>query len=63
MKQTRKISAPVVVHRCGECGRAFPDNKFENLSIDGKPTHVSCLMSGGYKRVVSELACNKFVMR
>ena len=63
MKQIRRTPAPVEVHRCGECGKAVFDYKFENLSLDGKPTLISCPMSGRYKRVVSEFACNKFVMR
>ena len=47
-------------HWCGECALAVEDWNFANLSVDGKPTLVSCLFSGKYKRVISEQACENF---
>lgn len=49
------------VHRCGECGHATFDKKFENLDVYGRPTLVSCKFFE-YKRIVSEMACKEFKM-
>ncbi len=50
---------PTTVHHCGECALGIADTKHENLSLDGKPTLVSCPQSK-YKKVVSEIACKNF---
>lgn len=61
LKMIRKnTKEPTINHYCGECALAVADYKFENLSLEGKPTLVSCPYSGKYKKVVSEVACNKF---
>jgi len=44
---------------CGECANGTPDYKFENLSLDGKPTLVSCPYKP-YKQVVTQKSCNLF---
>lgn len=49
-----------IIHHCGECRLAKHDRKFENLSLEGQPTLVSCKYSGRFKRVVSEKACKFF---
>lgn len=49
------------VHRCGECGHAKFDEKFENLDVYGRPTLVSCKFFK-YKHIVSEFACKEFKM-
>lgn len=59
----RKKEEVVERHTCGECGLGVFDYKHENLSLDGKPTLVSCPKSGRFKRVVSETACKDFVVR
>ena len=51
------------LHYCGECALAEADWQFANLSVDGKPTLVSCLFSGKFKKVVSEKACENFAPR
>lgn len=56
----RKTKEPTIIHHCGECASAVADTKFENLSLDGKPTLVTCPHSGKYKKVVSEIACENF---
>lgn len=59
----RKKDTEIVRHTCGECGLGVFDTKHENLSLEGKPTLVSCPNSGRFKRVVSEFACKDFVLR
>ena len=56
----RKTKEPTTIHHCGECALAEADTKFENLSLDGKATLVTCPHSGNYKKVVSEVACEFF---
>lgn len=56
----KKTQESTVIHHCGECALAVFDYKFENLSLEGKPTLVSCPYSGKYKKVVSEVACVNF---
>lgn len=53
--QTAKPLAPEAGHTCGECGQGT----FENLSLEGKPTLVSCPFQP-FKMVVSERACSHF---
>lgn len=60
----RKISQTQQVnHTCGECKNGTYDYKFENLSLESKPTLVSCPYQIGRKRIVSEKACGFFVAR
>ena len=69
-KKTRNATMKHIVHRpkslsdaprrtCGECGQGTFDMKFENMSLEGKPTLVSCPFQP-YKMVVSERACSHF---
>ena len=58
--RTKKQQEPTIIHHCGECALGVYDMNFVNLSLDGKPTLVSCPYSGKYKKVVSEIACNNF---
>ena len=56
----KKTKEPTIIHHCGECALGVYDMNFVNLSLDGKPTLVSCPYSGKYKKVVSEVACKNF---
>lgn len=56
----KKQQEPNIIHHCGECALGIADTKHENLSLEGKPTLVSCPQSGVFKKVVSEVACNNF---
>lgn len=56
----KKNYEQAVIHHCGECRLAIPDRKFENVSLDGKPTLVSRPYSGRFKKVVTEKACKFF---
>lgn len=38
----RKVAAAVVVRRCRDCALSTPDMRFENLSLEGEPTLLSC---------------------
>lgn len=69
-KKTRNTTMKHIVHRpkslsdaprrtCGECAHGTLDWKFDNLSLDGKPTLVKCPYKP-YKQVVSEKSCNLF---
>lgn len=44
---------------CGECEHGKPDYKFENLSLEGKPTLVRCPFSF-YAHTMNEKAYNLF---
>jgi hypothetical protein len=57
-----KPLAPEAGHTCGECGQGTFDMKVENLSLEGKPTLVSCPFQP-FKMVVSERACSHFTQR
>ena len=59
----KKTEQPEEKHVCSECGKAVFDYKFENLSLAGKPTLLSCPNSGKWKRVVNEPACADFIPR
>lgn len=63
-EMARRIIAKqqTTLHYCGECGHGTPDMKFENLSVDGKPTLVSCPFQP-YKMVVCERACDHFKLK
>lgn len=49
-------------HRCSECGHGVFDLQFKNLSLTGEPTLVICPFTN-YKHVVSEIACEKFILK
>lgn len=38
----KKQSQPTVVRYCRDCAYAVEDTKFENLSLEGKPTPLAC---------------------
>lgn len=60
----KKISQPQQIrHTCGECKHGTYDWKFHNLSVDGKPTLVSCPFQIGRKLIVSEKACGYFELK
>ena len=62
MKHTARKQNPKPVQKigtCGECAHGTFDWKFENLSLEGKPTLVKCPYKP-YKQVVSEKGCNLF---
>lgn len=44
---------------CCDCEHGTFDTKFENLSLDGEPTLISCPYSTR-KRVVNEVGCSYF---
>lgn len=47
-----------VVYHCEDCAHATPDMKFENLSLDGKPTLLSCPFDR-WKKLFKEPACRE----
>ena len=59
--KAKKQQEPTIINYCGECALGIADTKHENLSLEGKPTLVSCPYSGKYKKVVSEVACENFM--
>ena len=44
---------------CKDCKFGEPDMKFENLSLDGKPTLLKCPYSE-WKKLFNEFACSNF---
>ena len=47
---------------CGMCVHATPDYKFENLSINGEPTLVSCPFRM-YKQNINQRGCVEWKQR
>jgi hypothetical protein len=44
---------------CRDCMYGVPDMKFENLSLEGKPTLLKCPYNE-WKKLFNEPACKKF---
>lgn len=42
MAEKKKKKADEPVRYCRDCEHSVPDMKFENLSVDGEPTLLSC---------------------
>lgn len=51
-----------VIDRCDDCRWGTYDDKFENMSLNGKPTLIICKYNK-YKIVVGSIACEKFSKR
>lgn len=56
----KKQKAPEIVHYCKDCKHATEDWKFENLSLDGRPTLLICDIIGWPKRLINERACKDY---
>lgn len=52
----RKPAKTEIFNVCGTCAYATPDRKFENLSLNGEPTLVSCPFRR-WKQNVGQIAC------
>ena len=48
---------------CRDCKHSTPDMKFENLSVDGKPTLLICDLQKWPKKVITEKGCKNFEQR
>lgn len=55
----KKQKEVIPQHYCEECYYAKPDYKFENLSIEGKPTLLICPFDK-WKKLFKEKACKNF---
>ena len=58
-QKVKKEKQVVPVLHCEDCAHATPDMKFENLSLDGKPTLLICPFDK-WKKLFKEPACDKF---
>lgn len=58
VKKTKSSAKPDAY--CRDCAFATEDWKFENLSLEGKPTLLKCSVHTERKRIVSEKGCNNF---
>lgn len=47
---------------CDDCAYAAYDQKFENMSLDGKPTLIICPFKE-WKIVVGSVGCDNFTRR
>lgn len=59
MKAKFKIGEIPVVF-CRDCQFSETDWKFENLSVDGKPTLLKCSIHTERKRIINEQGCNDY---
>lgn len=55
VKKEKQV-APVL--HCEDCAHATPDMKFENLSLEGKPTLLICPFDK-WKKLFKEPACKR----
>lgn len=56
-KQKKEKEVKSILH-CEDCAHATPDMKFENLSLEGKPTLLICPFDK-WKKLFKEPACEE----
>lgn len=49
-----------VIRYCNDCIHSTPDMKFENLSVDGKPTLLSCPYQEWRMIITTTETCDKY---
>ncbi len=59
----RSKAANDIVYYCRNCKYSKEDWKFENLSVDGRPTLLICDIIGWPKRLINEKACGDYVAK
>lgn len=63
MKRLKKEVEERPVVFCRDCAHARVDEKFENLSLDGKPTLLICDIIKWPKRIITEKGCKDYQKR
>lgn len=59
----KKVAEEKPIVLCRDCSFAIEDWKFENLSVDGKPTLLKCSIHTERKRIINEQGCRDFKMK
>ena len=56
----KRKQEPETANYCVDCAHATVNTKFENLSVDGKPTLLNCNLHTERRRLIDEKACKDF---